>query len=110
MSFGVPWEHVGRGPRVRVVLLDLKGYLRHSWEGTLEGSDDNMIILQVVAKRELKFDELTIDVGDQVVQHFPRNEWFYIQEYLTPSGGVKGWYCNIATPLQSNSRASRRET
>ncbi len=57
-----------------------------------------MVVLRAVARRELRFDEVTIDVGDQVVQYFPRKEWFYIQEYLAPSGAVKGWYCNIATP------------
>ena len=61
-------------------------------------SDDTMVTLRAVATRMLRFDEMTIDPGDSVVQYFPRNEWFYIQEYLDPAGQLKGWYCNIAAP------------
>ncbi len=59
-----------------------------------------MVILRAVATKELLFDEITIHPGDLLIQYFPRGEWFYVQEYLTPSGQIKGWYCNIATPLQ----------
>lgn len=61
-------------------------------------SDDTLMVLKAVATRMLRFDEMTVDSGDVVVQYFPRNEWFYVQKYLTPAGQLKGWYCNISTP------------
>lgn len=62
--------------------------------------DDETVIIRAVAKRELLFEEIVIHPGDLLVQYFPRSEWFYIQEYLTPSRQIKGWYCNIAAPPQ----------
>lgn len=98
MNLEGPWAPAEKGPRVRVVLLDFQGAIRHSWEASLIRSNGSIILLRAVATRTLRFDEMTIDSGDSVVQCFPRNEWFYIQEYLTSKGELKGWYCNIATP------------
>lgn len=100
MSLEGPWSPIETGPKVRVFLLNFKGEARHSWEASLERLDDEIVILRAVAKKELLFEEIAIHPGDLLVQYFPRNEWFYIQEYLTPSRRVKGWYCNIATPPQ----------
>jgi protein associated with RNAse G/E len=98
LSLEGPWAPAEEGPRVRVVLLNFKGEVRHSWEANVDHSDDSIVVLRAVATRMLRFDEMTIDPGDSVLQYFPRNEWFYIQEYLNPAGQLKGWYCNIATP------------
>jgi protein associated with RNAse G/E len=98
LSLEGPWAPAEEGPKVRVVLLNFKGVIRHSWEANLVRSDDTMVTLRAVAARTLRFDEMTIDPGDSVMQYFPRNEWFYIQEYLSPAGQLKGWYCNVAAP------------
>ncbi len=76
----------------------------------MERLDDEIVILRAVAKKELLFEEVEIHPGDLLLQYFPRSEWFYIQEYLTPSRQVKGWYCNIATPPQvQGSRITTRD-
>ena len=100
MSPKGPWSPVEKGPRFLVVLLKFTGETRHFWEASLERLDDEIVILRAVANKELPFKEVAIHPGDLLLQYFPRSEWFYIQEYLTPSGRVKGWYCNIATPPQ----------
>jgi uncharacterized protein len=86
------------------MLLAHKGVVRHTWEASLEAVDDHHIIVRAVATKELVFPNITINRGDPLIVYFPRAEWFYIQKYLSPGGRVKGWYCNIGTPVTFEDR------
>lgn len=94
-----PWVPDGDGPRVRVILLTLHGFVRHAWEGILEQEDDQNLIVRALSRKELVFPDVTIQRGDRLVVYFPKKEWFYIQKYLSADLKVKGWYCNIGTPI-----------
>jgi protein associated with RNAse G/E len=104
-----PWAPSGSGEIVRVMLQTHKGVIRHTWEASLDAADDHHIIVRAVATKELVFPNITINRGDPLIAYFPRTEWFYIQKYLSPSGRVKGWYCNIGTPVTFEDRVIKTQ-
>ena len=94
-----PWAPYGEGARIQVVLLRCNGSVRHSWLGSLARADGSHVVLHAVATRRLIFPDLVIHKGDKLEVYFDRREWFYIQKYLSTDGRVRGWYCNIGTPI-----------
>ena len=50
------------------------------------------------SRLELGF--VTFETGDHFFEHYYLKEWFNIFEIWGPTGGLKGWYCNVTKPAR----------
>jgi protein associated with RNAse G/E len=85
-------------PKFNVVLLKFDGTIRDSYQANLGSRDEKRIVVRARATKKLKVGDFTIEPDDEISQHFFLNEWFYIQQYNSTEGELRGWYCNIGTP------------
>jgi len=66
--------------------------------------------LQIILRREIEkgstYDGLNmpIESGDYALSTFNENNWFYISEYFSSQGNLKGKYININTPIEISNR------
>ena len=48
--------------------------------------------------RDLGF--IRFEPGDVFAEHYWRDRWYSIKEVRTAAGALKGWYCDVARPVE----------
>lgn len=61
----------------------------------------------VVVAAESTLDRVAIDGvvilrEDQFTEYYYRDRWFNVYHIGSPEGETKGWYCNVATPFETD--------
>jgi hypothetical protein len=48
--------------------------------------------------RDLGF--VRFERGDMFTEHYWRDRWYSVKEVRSPSGALKGWYCDVSRPVR----------
>ncbi len=101
------FRQINRGQKFYINHLKLTGKVLHLSPGRVfELNVDPDEPLQITLKRKLKeggiYDGLgtPIERGDYSISKFVENNWFYVSEYFSRKGELKGKYFNINTPTE----------
>lgn len=89
--------HPGEGVTVRK--LNAAGEAVFSYPGVIaEVLVDGVRLDAAWTRDEMALDYVTFEPGDHFIEWFYTDRWYNIMEVRTPSGALKGWYCNIGHP------------
>ena len=76
--------------------------LRLAYSATVLFDDGDHIVLrapwQEAADRDVGY--VLFERGDQWIEHYWRSRWYAVKEIHRSDGTFKGWYCDVARPLQ----------
>jgi protein associated with RNAse G/E len=78
-----------------------RGEFRYAWQGELiTRTPEELVILATwQGPGEPRVGEIAFRRGDRFLEHYYPGRGFAIWQLETPEGRVKGWYCNISTPI-----------
>ena len=78
-----------------------RGVFRYAWHGGVaQRRPDHLVIVAIwKGPGEPAVGELRFVPGDRFVEHYYPGRGYAIWQVEEPNGTVKGWYCNISTPL-----------
>jgi predicted RNA-binding protein associated with RNAse of E/G family len=81
--------------------LDWRGEFRFAWQGeVLERSAEHLLLLAVWrGPGEPVVGEMTFMFGDRFLEHYYPGRGYAIWQIEGATGNLKGWYCNISTPV-----------
>jgi predicted RNA-binding protein associated with RNAse of E/G family len=69
---------------------------------TVESDDGDHVVVvgpfSGSAARDLGY--VTFAPGDHFVEHFWRTRWYSLADVHDPTGGRKGWYCDVTRPAE----------
>ena len=86
---------------VTVRKYNWRGAFRYAWQGEVLARDPDRIVIDATWRGpgEPAVGEITFAMGDHFVEYYYPGRAFAIWQVQRPDGTVKGWYCNISTPL-----------
>lgn len=89
------------GSVVTITKLDYTGRAVLTYTGELEQASADEVVVRCywTSPQVVMVGFLTFAIGDILLEHFYRYEWFNIFKLFTGSGRLKGWYCNLAEPV-----------
>jgi Protein of unknown function (DUF402) len=95
-----PHEH----DSVTVRKLNWRGEFTYAWRGELlERSPEFLLLLAIWrGPGEPVVGEITFVPGDRFLEHYYPGRGYAIWQVERADGGLKGWYCNISTPIVEN--------
>ena len=66
----------------------------------LQASSDYVLLRAIWDRAPLDLGYVRFETGDHFLEHFYADRWYNIFELRSPTGRLKGWYCNITRPAQ----------
>jgi protein associated with RNAse G/E len=86
---------------VTVRKYNWRGEFRYAWQGEVLARDPDRIVIDATWRGpgEPAVGEITFAMGDHFIEYYYPGRAFAIWQVQRPDGTVKGWYCNISTPL-----------
>ncbi len=89
---------------ITVRKYDWRGRFRYAWEGKMTRRTAEHLIIEAIwnGPGEPKVGELRFVQGDRFVEHYYPGRGYAIWQIEQPNGLVKGWYCNISTPVEEH--------
>ncbi|MHB1355361.1 MAG: DUF402 domain-containing protein [Anaerolineae bacterium] len=86
---------------VSITKLDHAGreLLTYSGELVQASADEVVVRCAWTMPQPVTVGFLTFAAGDILLEHFYRHEWFNIFKQYASDGHLKGWYCNLAEPV-----------
>ena len=97
MSATAALPPVGRSVVVQQVKLDRPGI---DYPGRVVASDGTHLVIEAIWTETVDLGFVRFDKGDISTEHYWTDRWFSVFEVRTPSGDLKGWYCNVARPVE----------
>ena len=81
--------------------LSWRGEFRYSWRGeALQWSPEHVILLAIWrGPGEPAVGEIAFTMGDRFLEHYYPGRGYAIWQIERADGDLKGWYCNISTPI-----------
>lgn len=78
-----------------------RGVFRYAWHGELAERRPECLVIAAVwnGPGEPAVGELRFVPGDRFLEYYYPGRGYAIWQVEEPDGTVKGWYCNISTPL-----------
>lgn len=78
-----------------------QGVFRYSWEGEVVTHDDEVMLLVAEWRGpgEPRVGEIHFEAGDRFLEYYYPGRAYAIWQVTSAAGVLKGWYCNIETPL-----------
>jgi len=87
------------GSPITVRKLDARGEFVLAYTGVVAASLPAGVRLAARWERpRLDLGYTTFETGDVFTEEFYTDRWYSIIQIASPSGALKGWYCNIAAP------------
>jgi hypothetical protein len=79
-----------------------RGEFRYAWSGELLVREPEHLVLLAIWKGpgEPRVGEIAFLAGDRFVEHYYPGRGYAIWQVEQPDGAIKGWYCNISTPIE----------
>jgi hypothetical protein len=79
-----------------------RGEFRYAWSGELLMCEPEHLVLLAIWKGpgEPRVGEIAFMAGDRFVEHYYPGRGYAIWQVEQPDGRIKGWYCNISTPVE----------
>jgi len=92
------------GPMVTVRKHDWHGRFRYAWQGLLLERTPDYLVLDAVwqGPGEPRVGAVQFNLGDRFLEYYYPERPYAIWQVERPDGGVKGWYCNIGSPLRED--------
>lgn len=87
------------GSRVKVVLVK-GGRTKISYPAELLSDDGTRIAVRApwAGDEPRDFGFVRFEQGDVFTEYYWRDRWYSVKEVRTPSGALRGWYCDITRP------------
>ncbi|MGH2346155.1 MAG: DUF402 domain-containing protein [Chloroflexota bacterium] len=81
---------------------DWRGRFRYAWEGKVAVRTADHLIIEAIWKGpgEPTVGEIHFIPGDRFLEYYYPGRGYAIWQIERPDGGLKGWYCNISTPVE----------
>lgn len=105
------YKRIQKGKWMNIIHHKLSGEKIHLRGGKIKSLiKDLNNPLQVILRREFKQKgtynglNMPIESGDYALSTFNENNWFYISQYYSSQGDLKGKYININTPIEISNR------
>jgi predicted RNA-binding protein associated with RNAse of E/G family len=86
-------------PRLHVRLVTHHGFVEY--DGTVLSDDGDEIVIEAEFAedpRDLGF--VRLERGDVWTEHYWRSRWYATKAIRTADGVFKGWYCDVAWPVE----------
>jgi hypothetical protein len=79
-----------------------RGEFRYAWSGELLAQEPGHLVLLAIWKGpgEPRVGDIAFMAGDRFVEHYYPGRGYAIWQVEQPDGTIKGWYCNISTPVE----------
>jgi protein associated with RNAse G/E len=83
---------------------DWRGRFRYAWEGEIVTRTADHLIIEAIwqGPGEPEVGEIRFMRGDRFIEHYYPGRGYAIWRIEQPDGLVKGWYCNISTPVEEH--------
>lgn len=91
---------------VRAYLPD--GRLKAAWEGRLLARSGVWAVLAVWNRPPVDVGALQFHPGDRLIEVFWADRWWNVMRVAAPSGHLRGYYINLATPVRSRPSSGPR--
>jgi hypothetical protein len=82
-----------------------QGVFRYAWHGELLSREPGHLVLRAIwnGPGEPQVEDLRFVHGDQFIEHYYPGRGYAIWQIEGADGTLKGWYCNISTPVEEQS-------
>jgi hypothetical protein len=89
---------------VTVRKLNWRGEFKYAWHGeVLERSPERLVLSAIwEGPGEPLVGEISFTAGDRFLEHYYPGRGYAIWQIERADGALKGWYCNISTPVVEN--------
>ena len=89
------------GDAILVRKLGYDGREIFHWTGRLVGKDAEGVVVEAPFNVEpVDLGYVVLERGDLFVEFYYRARWFNVFQVYARDGRLKGWYCNLSTPIQ----------
>ena len=88
------------GDAILVRKLGYDGHEIFHWTGRLIAADAEGLVVEApfnVERVDLGY--VVLERGDLFVEFYYRARWFNVFQVYARDGRLKGWYCNLSTPI-----------
>jgi predicted RNA-binding protein associated with RNAse of E/G family len=87
---------------VTIRKYDWRGSFRYSWQGDVLQHDAEQIVVEAIWRGpgEPRVGEITFVQGDRFLEYYYFSRCYAIWRVAQADGRLKGWYCNIAEPVE----------
>lgn len=87
---------------VTVRKYNWRGTFQYAWSGELLVREQEHLVLLAIwqGPGEPRVGEIAFLAGDRFVEHYYPGRGYAIWQVEQPNGIIKGWYCNISTPVE----------
>ncbi|HEY8285807.1 MAG TPA: DUF402 domain-containing protein [Chloroflexota bacterium] len=81
---------------------DWHGRFRYAWSGRLVDRTADHLTIEAIwnGPGEPRVGEITFTMGDRFLEYYYPGKGYAIWQIETADGNLKGWYCNISTPVE----------
>ena len=81
---------------------DWRGQFRYAWQGALAERDAGHLVILAIwqGPGAPRVGEIAFLPGDRFVEYYYPGRGYAIWQVEQPDGAIKGWYCNVSTPVQ----------
>ncbi len=69
------------------------------YPGRVVANDGTHLVVEAIWTETLDAGFVRFEKGDISTEHYFTDRWYSIFEVATPSGELKGWYCNVSRPV-----------
>jgi predicted RNA-binding protein associated with RNAse of E/G family len=89
---------------ITVRKYDWRGRFRYAWEGKVATRTADHLIIEATWRGpgEPEVGEIRFVNGDRFVEHYYPGRGYAIWQIEQPDGSLKGWYCNVSTPVEEH--------
>ncbi|HXT34476.1 MAG TPA: DUF402 domain-containing protein [Chloroflexota bacterium] len=83
---------------------DWRGRFRYAWSGRMVDRTAEHLTIEAIwnGPGEPRVGEITFAMGDRFLEFYYPGRGYAIWQIETPDGSLKGWYCNISTPVEEH--------
>ncbi|HVA90982.1 MAG TPA: DUF402 domain-containing protein [Chloroflexota bacterium] len=83
---------------------DWRGSFRYAWSGWMVDRTADHLMIEAIwdGPGEPRVGEITFTRGDRFLEYYYPGRGYAIWQIARPDGSLKGWYCNISTPVEQS--------
>jgi len=83
---------------------DWRDHFRYAWSGRIMDRTADHLLIEAIwgGPGEPRVGEITFAMGDRFLEYYYPGKGYAIWRIETPDGHLKGWYCNIGTPMEEH--------
>jgi len=87
---------------IEVRKYDWQGQFRYAWAGEIVQRTPDHIVIDAVwnGPGSPTVGAIAFEPGDRFIEHYYPGKSYAIWQIEEPTGAIKGWYCNISTPVE----------